>query len=290
MRDVRLAELGARQFNRVSRRQMLAMGYSQTAISHRLRSGRLFQVEEGVFALAPPLEHDEWGAWIAATLTTPGSFLSHVSAAAARGFWHFPRSLETVTRPGSGGPVRHGGVLAYRSTILEGDTEELDGIPITTVPRILLDLARVGTSDHALARAVREAIRLKHTNTAALTEALIAHRGRRGCRRLARTLTRYSGLPLERARSGAEVRALELLRDAKRPMARLNHRVAGEEADLSWPHARLILEIDGGPFHLDVGEDARKQAIWEQAGWTVRRIDSDDVYDRPHLLLAVCPR
>jgi very-short-patch-repair endonuclease len=69
----------------------------------------------------------------------------------------------------------------------------------------------------------------------------------------------------------------------------LNHRIAGEEADLSWPRDRLIVEIDGGPFHLDVGEDERKQSIWEQARWTVRRIDSDDVYERPHLLLALCP-
>lgn len=64
-------------------------------------------------------------------------------------------------------------------------------------------------------------------------------------------------------------------------------RIAGEEADLSWLRTRLIVEIDGGPFHLDRGEDARKQGVWEAAGWTVRRIPSDDVYDRPHRLLAL---
>jgi very-short-patch-repair endonuclease len=72
-------------------------------------------------------------------------------------------------------------------------------------------------------------------------------------------------------------------------MPRLNDRIAGEEADLSWPSERLIIEIDGGPFHLDVGEDARKQAVWERAGWEVRRIDSDDVYERPHRLLLISP-
>ena len=73
-------------------------------------------------------------------------------------------------------------------------------------------------------------------------------------------------------------------------MPQLNERIAGEEADLSWRKERLILEIDGGPFHLDVGEDARKQAVWERAGWVVRRLDSDDVYERPHLLIALAPR
>lgn len=289
MRDVRLAELAARQCNRVSRVQLLALGFSQKAITHRLRHGRLFPVEEGVFALAPPLDHDELGKWMGATLTAPESFLSHASGAAARGFWSLPRPFETVTRPGDGGPVLHGGVRVHRSRTLDGDTEEFKGIPITTVPRTLLDLARIRISDRALARAVREAIRLKLTSTAEVADVLIAHERQRGTRRLARTLARYSGLPLERARSGAEVRALELLRDAKRPMPRLNQRIAGEEADLSWREERLIIEIDGGPFHLDVGEDARKQAIWEAAGWTVRRLPSDDVYERPHLLLALAP-
>ena len=61
------------------------------------------------------------------------------------------------------------------ATTLLHDVEELNGIPITTVPRILLDLARIGISDRALARAVREAVRLKHTTPPALTDFLIAH-------------------------------------------------------------------------------------------------------------------
>ena len=123
------------------------------------------------------------------------------------------------------------------------------------------------SSSRALARAVREAVRLD----------LI-------------TLTELGDtLPLERARSGAEIRALELLREHRQPLPRLNVRIAGEEADLSWPSSRLIVEIDGGPFHLDVGEDARKQELWEAAGWTVRRVFSDDVYEHPPRLLALAP-
>ncbi len=225
-----------------------------------------------------------------ATLTAPGSVLSHVSAAAALGFWDRPRQFEIVTRPGSGGPRRHGGVLAYRSTTLEGDREVLRGIPITCVPRTLLDLAAGnGVSDRALARALREAIRVTPLSITAMGDALGNYRGRRGSRRLASAVTRYAGLPLERARSGAEIRAMEILRDAGRPLPRLNHRIAGEEADLSWMALQLIIEIDGGPFHLDAGEDARKQAAWEAAGWTVRRLPSDDIYEQPNRLLAAAP-
>ncbi len=52
--------------------------------------------------------------------------------------------------------------------------------------------------------------------------------------------------------------------------------------------ARLIIEIDGGPFHLDVGEDARKQAVWEARmdcpPHPVRRR-----LDHPEHLLALAP-
>jgi hypothetical protein len=156
------------------------------------------------------------------------------------------------------------------------------------VPRTLLDLAR-GVSERALARAVREAVRLELTTLTAIGDALGRHRGRRGSRRLADAVARYAGLPLQHARSGAEVRAMEILREAGRQLPRLNARIAGEEADLSWPRLRLIIEIDGGPFHLDIGEDARKQARWESAGWTVRRLSSNDVYESPHRLLALAP-
>lgn len=288
VRDARAAELAGRQFNRISRRQLLELGFTQRAIAHRTASGRLVIVEENVFAIAPVLEHDDWGRWMGATLTAPGTVLSHFSAAAAWGVWTFRRMFETVTRSGSGGPRRHGGVLAFRSSCLAGECTTLRGISITSVERTVIDLApRV--SERALARTVREAVRLDLTTIETLADAIGRHRGRRGSLRLADTLARYRGLPIARARSGAEVRALEILVRAARPIPRLNVRIAGEEADLSWARARRIVEIDGGPFHLDAGEDARKQACWEAAGWTVRRIASDDVYERPERLLALAP-
>jgi hypothetical protein len=176
-------------------------------------------------------------------------------------------------------------VLVFRSSILDGDRATLRGIPLTAVPRTLLDLAP-RLSERALARAVREAVRLKLTTIEEIAGSLARHRRRRGSRRLLAVVARYTGLPIERARSGAEVRALELLRAAGYALPRLNVRVAGEEADLSWARTVLI-EIDGGPFHADIGEDARKQACWERAGWTVRRISSDDVYENPERLLAL---
>jgi hypothetical protein len=286
VRDTRIAQLAGRQFNRVSRAQLRAIGLSDNAIAHRVAAGRLTIVEHGVFGVSPVLE-DDWGRWSGAALTARHTYLSHASGSSAWGFWLPKRVYETVTRPGHGGPRRHGGLLVFRSRSLEGECTALNGVPITTVPRTLLDLARDGrgVSNAALARAFREAVRLKVTTLEEVAQFVMDRRHRSGARRLLKVVARYSGLPLERARSGAEVRAFEILRDAERALPQLNRRVAGEEADLSWPEWRLIVEIDGGPFHLDVGEDARKEAAWSAAGWTVRRLPSHDVYERPARLL-----
>ena len=285
MKDVRAAQRAGAQFNRVTRQQLFALGLSEKAITYRVRTGRFVQAEQGVYAIAPLLAGDDWGRWMGATLTAPGSLLSHLSAAAARGVLS-ERGLVTITRPGDGGPRRLGDVMVHRSTDLEGDVDVLRGIPITSVSRMLIDISpRI--SQKALARAVRESARLGLVSVDEVADALGRHRRRRGTRKLAAVLAAYAGLPIERARSGAEVRALQALRDAGLLMGRLNRDVAGEEADLSWPALRLIIEIDGGPFHLDVGEDARKQVIWETAGWTVRRIPADVIYKDPSAFIAL---
>lgn len=288
MADVRVVELAARQHNRFSRRQLLGLGLSPRAVEHRLASGRWIAVHDAVYAIAPALD-SPWSTWMAATLTAEDSRLTHTSAGAAWGWWTGPRDFEIVTRPGSGGRQRLDGVLVHRSRTLDGDTTVLNGVPITKVPRTLLDLApHVGPK--ALARATREALRLRTTTVSEIVDALMTkHRGRRGSRRLARVLAAYTGLPVERCRSGAEVQALVVLRDAGRAVPPVNRKIAGEEADLVWPSERLIVEIDGGQFHLDAGEDARKQAIWERAGWTVRRLPSDDVFFAPERLLTLAP-
>jgi hypothetical protein len=288
MVDVHVVELAARQHNRFSRAQIAALGVDDSTINARVHSGRWVVVHEAVYAIAPVLPGD-LGRWSAAVLSEPGSVLSHASAAAAWGIWNRRRQVEVITRPGSGGPRRIDGLLVHRSETLAADTTTCGVLPITSVPRTLLDLApHVGMK--LLARLVREALRLRLTTVGEVVELLSTrHRRRRGSRKLLAVLARYADLPVDRCRSGAEVRALEILRDAGRPAPRVNVKIAGEEADLSWPRHRLVVEIDGGPFHLDAGEDARKQELWEGAGWTVRRLPSDDVYEGPERLLVLAP-
>jgi hypothetical protein len=287
MRDVRLFELLEGQWNRASLEQIEALGFTRDDVNYRVETGRLRAVHEGVFAGRPFLD-DQRGRWMAATLTALETYLSHASSAALHGFWDRRRPVETVSRSGNGGPRRLDGLFVYRSATLNGNTMTVDGIPTTTPERAIIEMAPY-VDDPGLARAVREALRVEKSTSERLLRAVDDHFRRRGTRRVLRTLASYAGLPVNRARSGAEIRALMVLRTAGRALPRLNHPVAGEEADLSWPAERLIIEIDGGPFHQDVGEDGRKEAVWRSAGWTALRLPSEAVYDDPQSLLALAP-
>jgi very-short-patch-repair endonuclease len=286
--DEPLRRLAAKQADLVAAWQLRRLGWSWRMIQRRAANHGWRRVHGGVFALTHS-RLTRRQRWIAATLTTPESVLSYASAGDLWGFRPFYASFETITRPGSGGPRRQGGLLICRSRTLEGNVVVRDGIQVTTPERTLIDLA-AQLPERATGKAFREAIRLKLTSARDLLPIVRRHQGRRGTAQLGRLAARYSSLPYARCRSDAEARALEVLHDEGVELPKVNIRIAGQEADLSWPARRLIVEIDGPQYHLFADEDARKQRVWEGAGYTVRRIESDATFDDPERLLRLaCP-
>jgi hypothetical protein len=280
--DVRLVKLLVRQRDLVAAWQLCRAGWTVAMVEQHARDQHWRRLHSGVYALTQsPLTVEQRR--MAATLTAPDSFLCRFSAGAHYEIWTFDAGYETIVRHGNRGCNRSEGVLVRYSTTLDGDVGTFNGIPITSPERTLIDLAA-----HAdPARPLREARRLKLITPYSLAVSLEKHRGRRGTKRLAELNDRYSGLPYSRCRSNAEAKALEILHDAGAEAPRVNEKFAGEEADLTWLEDRRIVEIDGPQFHQISAEDARKQAIWEEAGFTVERISSDDVYARPLLLIAL---
>ncbi|HEX8052494.1 MAG TPA: DUF559 domain-containing protein [Thermoleophilaceae bacterium] len=278
--------MAATQAEVVAAWQLRQAGWSATKIRHHAARGAWRRVHPGVYVLtrAQPSQVQLW--W-AAALTTPTSFLSHGSAAACYGFHRFSKPFEVVTRPGQGGRRRLGRLLVFRSKRLQGETTRHTGIPITTAERTLVDVA-AGLDAKRVGRCFREAIRLKTTTAARVARCVERHGDAPTL--LAAVARRYAKLPYRRTRSDAEARALELLDDAGIRPPGVNVRIGGEEADLVWVERRLIVEIDGPQFHLFRDEDARKEAIWRDAGFTVRRVPSSTVYDDPAAFVACCVR
>jgi len=283
MKDV-LRVLAARQAGCVASWQLRNAGWSWDAIRHRTPGLR--RLHDGVFVTgdAPVTRLQRW--W-AATLTAPGSVLAFASAGAAYEMRPWESTFEVVARRGHGGPRRHGTLLVYRTKHLHATT--LDGLPITTPERTLADLWP-SLDNKAQGNLLRNALRLKLLTIPSLSAHLQQASAKQRPRTLTNRLARYQSLQLHRCRSDAEAAAVVALRDANIPAPEVNLRIAGEEADLSWPDRRLIIEIDGGAYHQDKLEDARKTARWRAAGWHVERIAATQVYDDPPRLIRAARR
>ena len=278
MKDA-LRQIAARQEGCAASWQLREAGWSWDAIRYRTRDLR--RLHDGVFVTgdAPVTRLQRW--W-AATLTAPGSVLGFASAGAAYEMRPWEGTFEVIVRNGAGGPRRQGTLLVCRTRHLHATT--LHGLPITTAERTLADLwPRLDAKDQA--KTLRNALRLKRLTIPSLAAHLTTASARQRPQSLTSQLKRYQQLKLHRCRSDAEALAVVTLADAGTPPQNINVRIAGEEADLSWPDHRLILEIDGGSFHQDKLADARKTAAWHAAGWHVERVPASDVYDDPDRLI-----
>ena len=126
-----------------------------------------------------------------------------------------------------------------------------DGIPITTVPRTVLDLAAVltrGQLEQAMERA--EALRL--TDAVTIAELLQRYPRRRGSVAL-RAILGDESIGHGVTREELEAAFNEFIHERGFPRPRINAPLAvGADsftADFLWPAARLIVELDGYATH-----------------------------------------
>src|SRR5439155_6498379 len=159
------------------------LGLGRGAIEWRINVGRLHQVHLGVYAVGH--RKLEWrGILIAAVLAYgPEAVLSHRAAARLWGIRPDNRRDVDVTVPARGLRRRRGLQPHCVRRLDPRDVTQLDGIPVTTLPRTLLDLAEVTPKSHVV-RALTEAERQQIIDLNGLNELLARSPGRRGRRPL----------------------------------------------------------------------------------------------------------
>jgi hypothetical protein len=171
------------------------------------------------------------------------------------------------------------GVIVHRSTDLtDAHTCVLDGIPVTTVPRTLLDAGAV-LPVVILERQVERAVGRGMTTPAELRSLLnqLARRGRRGVGRLREVLDERA-LGEDVTDSELEEMFARICRDYDLPMpaSQVWVRLDGRDRyiDFAYVELRIAIEIDGYDSHSrrTVFEDDRdRQNALVAAGWTVIR-------------------
>jgi hypothetical protein len=236
---VAIRELAERQHGVVARRQLVSLGIGSELIRDRLRSGRLLQVYQGVYAVG----HRRIGLrgeWMAATLACGPN-------AQLWGLRGSRRPHEVIRRSGHRRP--HGVWLHQTRSLPEEDVTVEAGIPITTIERTVMDNAG-RLDDRQLEHMIVAAERSGRLNWRELHRVIEDGNGRRGLRRLRRVAARIDPRAAD-AVSPLEVDFFSLCQKAGLPLPQVNVLVEGCLVDFYWPKAKLIVETDGYAFHKD---------------------------------------
>lgn len=255
--------------------ELLSRGYSRRAREHAERTGHLYRVRHGVYALASelPTGPDEAEAVLemrsraAARYISTGTAISHTSALVLHGLPAHDLDTRRVTttrhRPGSGS--RRGESSICHNLDLGGAVIEVDGIPVTTPARTIVDVARTSPFTGAVC-AADEALRRKLCSPEDLAAELEAATGRVGIAR-ARAVVAFAD---EGAQSVLESVSRVAINRAGLPMPQLQREFVLADGtstfvDMYWEEWGLVGEADGSAkYGIDDGEEGVRQKLRDE--------------------------
>jgi predicted transcriptional regulator of viral defense system len=278
--DARIAALAGRQHGVVSARQLNALGVERGALAHRLKTGRLHRIHRGTYAVGHPILSLKGQFMAVALAAGVGAAISHAAAAYLHGLLAFiatridvssPRRLKATTR-----------IRSHQTRTMQArDVTTVEGIPVTTVARTLLDLSATAPQRH-LERALDQAEILRVLDLRALDEQIARANGR-ATKRLIAALDRHrDGRTL--TRSQLEEAFLAIIDDAGLPRPRINTQVCGFEVDAYWPERRLVVEVDSYRYHRSrrsFESDRRRDIAIQAAGIRAARITDRRIQHEP---------
>jgi hypothetical protein len=210
-------------------------------------SGRLRRVHHGVYAVGH-VDLSRRGECLAALLAVgPGALLSYHSAGWLWGIWTgspLPIHVTGVVarhHPAPKGLTRH-----RARNLVDDDRSIVDGIPVTSVARTLLDLASKLRADQ-LRRALARAEDLDLLDLDAIHAVIERSPGHRGARRLRHALAIYERPAY--TRSDFERRFVDCLVAAGLPRPATGWNEVGREIDVYWPELEFGIELDAFETH-----------------------------------------
>jgi len=177
-------------------------------------------------------------------------------------------------------PRRHRGlpgiVVHESNTLINADITHRNRIPITTVPRTLVDLADA-MDEFQLTYVIHQADFRNRFNLATTCRAMDRNRHRSGHAIIKRAVEMHLNGSVG-TRSDLEDLFLSLIRAAGFEMPIVNTHIpvpgGSIEVDFHWPHHRLCIEVDGSGHQRPRTrrQDAERDERLQAAGYEVLRI------------------
>ena len=222
--------------------------------------------------------------------TGPEAVLSHWSAAAHWKLRQGMREAIDVTAPYKS--RTWDGIKRHHKALPPDEITMREGIPVTTVPRTILDLAATESAD-VVENLLREAEFREHRDKLSLPDLVERYPGRRGVRRVRLALASLEEDPPGRRREGLEERFARFLRRHGLPQPRFNDWILlGDkryQVDCHWPEARLIAELDSWQVHgtrSAFRSDRFRDRALLLAGYHAMRLTWAQLDDEPEAIAA----
>jgi very-short-patch-repair endonuclease len=256
-----LAEVARRQHGVISARQLRDLGYATSTVSDAVRRGRLHRIHRGVYAVGHTAL--TWDAHcLAAVLARPGSVASHRTAAWIHGLLRYRPEKIHLTAPTRQRAKRD--FVVHFARLEPEDRWLVDGIPVTSPARMVLDLAAKEPRqklDRLLERANERRI-LDRRRFEALAARAGGHPGR------VKFTTALAAYRPESAtlRSDLERRFRNLVLAAGLPRPQTNVVIEGYELDAYWEAEGFAVELDvyathGSPTSFEADREREDELL-----------------------------
>lgn len=298
MVDQLLADLARRQYGLFSRAQARALGASLGLIKRRIASGRWVVEAPGVYGLPGVPASWRRNLMAACLQAGAGAVVSHEAAAGLHGLGTFPTGPVVVMLAHGDHQHLRRGQLRQSTDLGTHHCTLVDGIPVTTAPRTLVDLAGV-VRPGRLRIAIEDALAARTCTLEELSRchAELRRPGKRGMAALSLVL-RSLGPGPERSATHLERRLRKVLVDGGLPEPVREHDLPWDRdtpgrVDLAYPAARVIIEADSRRWHTrehDFEVDRRRDREAQLAGWDVYRFTWQDLVGDPEDVTATVRR
>ena len=279
--DTRLAEIARRQHGLVRTQDLRAVGLTSSAVSKRSARGVLHRIHHGVYAVGHAALSRE-ARWLAAVFRAgEGAALSHLAAAESWGIGRARGSIHVVAPR----RVRIEGVRVHRCNRLDPrDITIRNGIPVTTVARVIVDLADIQTVGQ-LANVMYEAAYRNRLDLDAVRATAAPLLGRHGLAVLEEAIDAH--LKGSAGTKSDKEDAFHALLGDRVPKPIANVTVLGHQVDAFWPEFRLVVEVDG-PGHERPRarrRDRRRDRELREGGYRVLRFTDIEIERCPRDVL-----
>jgi hypothetical protein len=273
----------------LTRRDLLALGFTEKGVRHRIQTGRLHAVHRGVYAVGRR-ELGREGRWMAAVRACgSGACLSHRSAAALWGFANEHPDYVDVSVRRRCRHRRAGLKVRSRPFLPAEDVTTLLGIPLTQPVRTLIDFATT-TGPRTLERAVNEADKHDVVDPERLRRELERYPGDPGVRPLRTLLDKHTFLLSD---DELEVLFRPIAAAAGLPTPRTKVVLNRFEVDFFWPDLGLVVETDGWRYHRTPSaqtRDALRFQLHTASGLTPLRFSHYQVKYEPRHVRQILER